>query len=82
MASSPIISWQIEGKVEVVTNFPFLGSKVIAHGDCSHEIRRQLLLGRKALTSLARQCVEKQRHSADKDLYSQGYCLPSGHVWL
>ena len=52
MASSPIISWQIEGKVEVVTNFPFLGSKVIAHGDCSHEIRRQLLLGRKALTNL------------------------------
>ena len=52
MASGPITSWQIEGKnVEVVTDF-FLGSKITAGGDCSHEIRRQLLLGRKALTNL------------------------------
>ena len=49
MASSPITSWQIEGKrVEVVTNFIFLGSKIIADGDHSHEIKRCLLLGRKA----------------------------------
>ena len=53
MASSPITSWQIEGeKVEVVTDFLFLGSKITADGDCSHEIRRQLLLGRKAMTNL------------------------------
>ena len=53
MAYSPITPWQIEGeKVEVVTDFLFLGSKVTADGDCSHEIKRHLLLGRKAMTSL------------------------------
>ena len=53
MASGPITSWQIEGeKVEAVTDFPFLGSKITVDGDCSHEIRRQLLLGRKAVTNL------------------------------
>ena len=55
MAFSPIISWQIEGgKVEAVTDFLFLGSKITADGDFSHEIRRQLLLGRKAMTNLDR----------------------------
>ena len=53
MASSPITSWQIEGeKVEAVTDFIFLGSKIIADSDCSHEIKRYLLLGRKAMTNL------------------------------
>ena len=53
MAYSPITPWQIEGeKVEVVTDFLFLGSKITADGDCSHEIRRQLLLGRKTMTNL------------------------------
>ena len=53
MASAIITSWQIEGgKVEVVTDFLFLGSKITVNGDCSHEIRRQLLLGRKAMTKL------------------------------
>ena len=53
MTSSPIISWQIEGgKVEAVTDFLFLGFKVSADGDCSLEIRRWLLLGRKAMTKL------------------------------
>ena len=53
MASSPITSWQIEGEnVEVVTDFFFLGSKITMDGDCSHEIRRRLLLGRKAMTNL------------------------------
>ena len=53
MASSPITSWQIEGeKVETVTDFIFLGSKITADGDCSHEIKRHLLLGRKAMTKL------------------------------
>ena len=52
MASSPITSWQIEGgKVETVTNFIFLGSKITADGDCSHEIKSCLLLGRKAMTN-------------------------------
>ena len=53
MASTPIAAWHIEGeKVEVVTDFFFSGSKITAHGDCSHEIERQLLLGRKAMTNL------------------------------
>ena len=53
MASSPFTSWQIDGKkVETVTAFIFLGSKITAHGDCSHEIGRHLLLGRKAITNL------------------------------
>ena len=53
MASGPITSWQIEGeKVEVVTDFLFSGSKITVDGDCSHEIRRCLLLGRKAMTNL------------------------------
>ena len=53
IGSCPITSWQIEGgKVEVVTDFLFLGSKITAVGDCSHEIRRCLLLGRKAMTNL------------------------------
>ena len=53
MASSPITAWQIEEeKVEVVTDFLFLGSKVTVNGDCSHGIRRRLLLGRKAMTNL------------------------------
>ena len=53
MASNPITLWQIEGeKVEMVTDFIFLGSKITADGDCSHEIKRPLLLGRKAMTNL------------------------------
>ena len=53
MASGPITSWQIDGKImERVTDFIFLGSKIIADGDCSHEIQRHLLLGRKAMTNL------------------------------
>ena len=82
MASGAITSWEIEGeKVEVVTDFLFLGSKITGDGDCSHEIR-WLLLGRKVITNLDK-CVEKQRHySADKVSYSQGFGLPSGHVHL
>ena len=53
MASSPITSWQIDGEtVETVSDFIFGGSKITAHGDCSHEIKRRLLLGRKVMTSL------------------------------
>ena len=53
MASGPITSWQIDGEtMEIVTDFNFLGSKIIVDGDCSHEIKRHLLLGRKAMTTL------------------------------
>ena len=54
MASCPITSWQIDGKrMEIVTDFIFLGSKITADGDCSHEIKRRLFLGRKAMTNIA-----------------------------
>ena len=70
------------GKMEMITDFIFLGSKITVDGDCSHEIRRHLLLGRKA-NDKPRQCVEKQRHySANKGAYSQGCGLPSGHEQL
>ena len=61
IASSPITSWEIDGEtVETVTDFIFGGSKITADGDCSHEIKRCLLLGRKVMTG--RQHIEKQRH--------------------
>ena len=62
MASSPITSWEIDGEtVETVIDFIFLGSKITAYGDCSHEIKRLLLLGRKAMTNL--DSILKSRHS-------------------
>ena len=55
MASNPITSWQIDGEtMETVTDFIFLHSKITAYGDCSHEIKRRVLLGRKVMTNLAR----------------------------
>ena len=74
MASGPILSWQIDGKtVETVRNFIFLGSKITADGDCSHEIKRHLLLGKKSYDQ-RRQHIEKQRHHfASKGSSSQGY---------
>ena len=81
MASSPNISWQTEGeKVETVTDFIFLGSKITTDGDCSHEIKRCLLLRRKAMPNL-KQHIKKQRHYfADKGLSSQRYGFSSSHV--
>ena len=71
MASVPIISWQID--VETVTHFIFLGSKITADGDCSHEIKSHLLLGRKVMTNLD-SILKKQRHYfANKGPSSQGY---------
>ena len=82
MASGPMISWQIDGEtVETVSDFIFLGSKITADGDCSHEIQRRLVLGRKAMTNLDN--IKKQRHYlAYKGPSSQGYGFPSGHVWM
>ena len=66
MASGPITSWQIDGeKMETVTDFIFLGSKIIADGDCSHEIKRCFLLGKKAMTNL------------DSSLKSRDFTLPT-----
>ena len=80
MASGPITSWQIDGEtMETVRDF--LGSKITADGDCSHEIKRRLLLGRSY--DQPRQHIKKQRHYfANKGLSSQGYGFPSGHVWV
>ena len=75
MASGPITSWQIDGEtMETVTDFIFLGSKITADGDCSHEIKTRLLLERKAMTNLD---IINQRHFlANKGLYSQSYVFP------
>ena len=79
MASDHITSWQIDG--ETVADFIFGGSKITADGDCSHEIKRCLLLGRKVMTNL--DCILKSRHYfANKGLSSQSYGFSSGHVWM
>ena len=78
MASGPITSWQIDG--ETVRDFIFLGSKITADGDCSHEIKRRLLLGRKAMTNI--DSILKSRDIADKGPSSQSYGFSSSHVWM
>ena len=79
MESSLLTSWQIEG--ERVRNFIFLGSKITADGDCSLEIKRPLLLGRKAMTNLDN-VLKSRHHLADKVLYSQSCGFSSSHVWM
>ena len=83
LTSGPITSWQIDGeKVETVTDFIFLDSKITADGDCSHKIKRCLLLGRKVMTNQD-SILKKQRHYfADKGPSSQSYGFPSSHVWM
>ena len=82
MASSPITSWQIDGETrETVTDFIFLVTKVTADGDCSHEVKRLLLLGRKAMTNL--DSILKYKHYfADKVPSSPSYGFSSGHAWM
>ena len=84
MASGPITSCQIDGgTTETVTDFIFLGSKITGDGDCSHEIKRCLLLGRKAMLLKPRQHIKKQRHYfANKGPSSQSYGFSSSHVWM
>ena len=82
MASSPISSWQIEGEKETVTDFLFLGSKITADGDCSHKIKRHLLLGRKGMTNLDSILKNRDITYADKGLYSQSYGFSSSRVWM
>ena len=83
MASGPITSWQIdEETVETVSDFILGGSKFTADGDCSHEIKRHLLLERQSYDQ-TRQHIKKQRHYfANKGLSSQSYGFSSGHVWM
>ena len=86
MVSSSITSWQIDGETIETERLYFGGSKITADGDCSHEIKRCMLLGRKAVTnlnSILRQHIKKQRHCfANKYLSSQSYGFSSSHVWM
>ena len=83
MASGPITSWQIDGEtMETVTDFIFLGSKITADGDCSHEIKRHLLLGRRAMIK-PRQHFKKQRcHFCQQRSYNPSHGFSSSHVWM
>ena len=86
MASGPITLWEIDGQtVETVSDFILGGSKITAVDDCSHEIKRRLLLGRKVMTNLDSilKHIKKQRqYFANKGLSSQGYGFSSGYVWM
>ena len=75
MASGPITSWEIDGETVETVRLFFFGSKIAADGDCSHEIKRRLLLGRKVMTNL--DSIFKSRGPS-----SQGYGFSSGHVWM
>ena len=83
MASGPITSWEIDGEtVKTVLDFIFLCSKITADGDCSHEIKRCLLLGIKVMTNLDIH-IQKQRHYfANKGPSSQAYGFSCDHVWM
>ena len=76
--SQSITSWEIDK--ETVADFIFGGSKITADGDCSHEIKRRLLLGRKVMANLG--SILKSRDIANKGLSSQGYGFSSSHVWM
>ena len=82
MASGPITSWQLdEETMETVTDFIFFGSKITAGGDCSHEIKRHLLLGSKAMTNL--DSILKSRDiTANRGPFSQRYGFSSSHIWM
>ena len=82
MASGPITSWQIDGEtMETMTGFIFLGSKITADGDCSHEIKKHSFVGRKAMTNL--DSILKHRHYfADEGPSHQSYGFSSSHVWM
>ena len=83
MASGPITSWEIDGEtVETVSDLIFWGSKITADGDCSHEIKRRLFLGRKVMTNLDSILKTRDVILPKKGLSSQGYHFSRGHVWM
>ena len=83
MASGPITSWEIDGEtVKTVSDFIFWGSKITADGDCSHEIKRCLLLGRKVMTNLDSIFKSRDITLPTKVRLSQGYGFSSSHVWM
>ena len=82
MASGPITSWQIDGEtMETGTDFIFLGSSITADGDCSHEIKRCLLLGRKAMTNLDN-ILKTRDIILPIKIHSQSYGFSSSHLWM
>ena len=82
MASGPITSWEIDGEtVDNVSDIMLLGSKITADGDCSHEIKRRLLLGRKVMTNLD-SIFKAETLLCNKGPSSQGYGFSCGHVWM
>ena len=83
MASSPITSWQIDGeKVKIVTDFIFLDSKITADGDCSHEIKRHLLLGREAMANLDSILKSRDITLPTKVHIVKAMVFPLVHVWM
>ena len=83
MASGPITSWQIDGEiVETVSDFIFLGSKITADGDCSHEIKRRLLLGRKVMTNLDSIFKSRDITLPTKVRLVKAMVFFSGHIWM
>ena len=83
MASGPITLWEIDGKtVETVSDFIFGGSKITADGDCSHEVKRRLLLGRKVMSNPDSIFKSRDITLPNKDLSSQGYGFSCRHVWM
>ena len=83
MASGPITSWEIDGEtVETVSDFIFWSSKITTDGDCSHEIKRYLLLGREVMTNLDSMLKNRDITLLKKSLFSQGYGFSRGHVWI
>ena len=83
MASGSMTSWQVDGEtVETVRDFIFGGSQITADSDCSHEIKRHLLLGRKVMTKQDSILKSKRHYFANKGPSSQGYGFSSGHVWM
>ena len=82
MTSGPITLWEIDGEtVETVSNFIFWGYKTTADGDCSHEIKRRLLIGRKVMTNLD-SMLKSRDYLANKGLSSQGFGFSNSHVWM
>ena len=83
MASGPITSWQIDGEtMETLADFIFFSSKITADGDCRHEIKRHLFLGRKAMTNWYSILKKQRYYIADKGPYSQSYGFSTSHVLL
>ena len=83
MALGPITSWEIDGEtVETVSDFIFLGSKITADGDCSHELKRCLLLGRQVMTQPRKHILKKRHYFSNKGSSSQSYGFSSSHVCM